>query len=159
MLTGISTTQSRTTLLTVLTLLASASAYSVPAAAQGQDVDAITGEYSILEGYSGGEQSNPEELGAIGVTIAKNVITTLDKDGNELYVAEYELDTSSEPWQITMTARVTPVNGQGTESKGLIHEGDGVVTLIYALPGGDAPDDFVLEAQQNKFVLQREGDI
>lgn len=90
--------------------------------------------------------------------IAKNAITTYDKDMKEVYVATYELDTSQEPWRIKMKATLTPVNGKGTIAEGLIEKDGETVRLIYALPGGKSPTEFQTSEGQQMFVLKRKSD-
>jgi uncharacterized protein (TIGR03067 family) len=120
--------------------------------------DRLVGEYVIVGGEKDGEKVSPDRLKEVKVRIARNAITTFDRQNKEVYVATYDLNTDREPWRITMTATLTPApQGKGARSEGLIQMEGETVRLIYALPGGKAPSDFKAGEKQQMFVLKRAG--
>lgn len=117
--------------------------------------DELVGDYTITAGEKNGKQTPSEEIKDVTVRIAKNAITTFDKDRKQLYAATYKLDASKKPWRITMTATISPAKGDGTVSEGLIEKEGDTVRLIYALPKGKAPTEFKTGDQQQMFTLKR----
>lgn len=115
----------------------------------------LVGTYEIVGGEKGGKKIEADRLKDAAVQIAANAITTFDKDKKEVYAATYELDASRKPWRIAMIATITPVNGKGSKSDGLIEVDGNTVKLIYALPGGRAPTQFKTEEKQQMFVLKK----
>lgn len=116
---------------------------------------ALLGRYHIIAAAQAEESIDQERLDAISVIIDHDTITTLDREGLEIYAAAYSLTNSEQPWEATLTATVAPRGGAGIQTQGLMMLDDGLLNLIYALPGGDAPDDFVPDAGQQLFVLRR----
>jgi len=121
--------------------------------------DDLVGTYTIAGGERDGKAIPAEELKGITVRIAKNAITTFDKDKKEVYAATYKLDPAAKPWRITMTATVPPpeAGGKGMVAQGLVEKSGEAVKLIYALPGGPPPKEFKAGEKQQLFVLKREG--
>lgn len=122
------------------------------------DTQKLLGKYQLVRGDKGGQEIPADRLKDVTVHIAANAITTFDKDKKEVYAATYQIDPTQQPWRITMTATLTPVDGKGTKAEGLIKREGDTVKLIYALPGGKAPTDFKCEEKQQMFVLKRLGD-
>jgi uncharacterized protein (TIGR03067 family) len=120
-----------------------------------QDAGQLIGTYRLVSGSRGGEVIPAERFNEVTVQIAKNAITTFDRDNKEVYAATYVLDGKKHPWRITMTATITPKGGKGTETVGLIGIEGKSVKLIYALPGGEEPTEFKTGKQQQMFVLER----
>lgn len=116
---------------------------------------ALFGSYSLVGGEKDGQKLPDERVAGSTVRIADTVITTFDKDKKETYAATYTLDTSREPWRITMTSTIAPVKGEVAE--GLIQKEGDTVRLIYAVRGGAAPNDFTTENNQLLFVMKQAG--
>lgn len=127
------------------------------AKAEDQKKDDLVGTYQIVAGERGDQKIAEDRLKDVTVRIAANAITTFDKDKKEVYAATYQLDTSRRPWRITMTAPITPVDGKGTKTEGLIEKDGESVKLIYALPGGKVPTKFKAGEKQQMFVLRKTG--
>lgn len=110
----------------------------------------LEGGYTIVKGEENG-QSVPDDRikGAIVKFTADEVIGT-DKDKKHLFAAKYTLDTSREPWKITMKS-TTP---KESEAVGLIKKDGDTIVLIYALPGGKPPTEFKTGDKQNMFWLK-----
>ena len=125
-------------------------------AQQGQtEASKLLGSFQIVSGERSGEKIVADELKGLVVRIGDNAITTFDKDSKKIYAATYELDTSRKPWPITMTATITPMNGEGVKADGLIKMAGDTVQLIYTLPGGKTPTEFKTHEQQQMFTLKR----
>ena len=123
---------------------------------KGGDFEKLHGMYEIVSGERNGSKITADRLKEVGVRIASNAITTVDKDKKEVYVATYEVDTSKKPWRIRMKATVVPKGGEkGTPAEGLISSEGETVKLIYALPGGKAPTEFKTGDKQQMFVLKK----
>ncbi len=119
------------------------------------DKSDLYGTYQIVKGEKDGLLFPEERMSNASVRIAENALTAYDKDNNEIYAATYELDTSREPWRLTMTATITPEGRNGEKTQGLIKIDEDNVTLIYALPGGAAPAEFSTRENQHMFVLRK----
>jgi uncharacterized protein (TIGR03067 family) len=128
---------------------------TVDAGDRKNDSAGLIGMYHIVEGSRNGQKVDNDRMNEVMVRIAANAITTYTKDKKEVYAATYELDQSRKPWRITMTATITPVNGKGTKSEGLIEKNGDTVKLIYALPGGATPSEFKTGDKQQMFVLKK----
>jgi uncharacterized protein (TIGR03067 family) len=113
------------------------------------------GSYTIVAGEKDGEKIPDARLQGSSVRIAANTITTFDNDHKETYAASYTLDTSREPWRITMTSTRAPIKGE--VAHGLIKQDGDTVRLIYAVRGGTPPADFTTEDKQLLFILKKSG--
>lgn len=144
---------------TVLGLWSFTTSTSVECRAESpsNDVAKLVGNYRIVAGERNGEKIEADRLQGISVRIAKNAITTLDRQEKEIYVATYEIDANKRPYRLLMTAQVTPMEGnggKGTKAAGLIDFDGETIKLIYALPGGESPTEFRAGEKQQMFVLQ-----
>lgn len=126
-----------------------------PQVAGSFDPAELVGTYRLVAGERNGDKVAPERLQDITVRITKDAITTLDKDEKEVYVATYQIDAGRKPFQVTLTAKVTPTKDKGEEAAGLIEIDGDTVKLIYALPGGDPPTDFRTGDKQQMFVMKK----
>jgi len=125
--------------------------------ASGAPLDLI-GSYTIVSGERSGEKEPADRIEGVTVRIAEDAIVVLDKEKKEVYAQTYKIDTSSTPWKITMTSKITPQNKTGEESvaQGLIAKEGDTVKLIYALPGGQTPTEFKTKEKQLMFVMKNE---
>ena len=114
---------------------------------------ALAGSYVMVSGEKDGAKLLQERVQGSTVRITENAITTFDKDKKETYAVTYTLDTSKEPWRITMTSTMAPVKGE--VAQGLIKKSGDTVQLIYAKRGAAAPTDFTTENNQLMFVLKK----
>jgi uncharacterized protein (TIGR03067 family) len=116
---------------------------------------ALMGSYTIVAGEKDGQKLPAERVKGSSVRIAENAITTFDNDQKETYAASYTLDTSREPWRITMTSTMAPIKGE--VAHGLIKQYGDTVQLIYAVRGGTMPTDFTTDDKQLLFTLKKSG--
>jgi uncharacterized protein (TIGR03067 family) len=122
-------------------------------AAEKTAASALVGSYTIVAGEKDGEKIPDERIKGSSVRIAENAISTFDKEQKETYAATYTLDTSREPWRITMTSTIATVKGEVAE--GLIKKDGDTVQFIYAVRGGEIPTDFTTEDKQLLFTLEK----
>jgi uncharacterized protein (TIGR03067 family) len=113
----------------------------------------LAGDYKIAAGQIGKHKIPADELKDNRVTFTDRTISVFDKDRKETYAATYKLDVKKTPWTLHMTSTVAP--SPGVKSQGLVGKDGPTLKLIYALPGGKAPDDFEPEEKQQLFVLER----
>lgn len=112
----------------------------------------LEGTYRIVKGEEYGGNPPKENVKDTTCKFSKDRITSYDAGNNEVYVQTYKLDASSKPTKLMMTS-VKPK--ADLEVKGLIKmEGD-MLTLIYALPGGEAPTEFKTGAKQLMFTMKK----
>jgi uncharacterized protein (TIGR03067 family) len=118
----------------------------------------LLGGYTIVSGEKNGEKESPERIEGTTVRIADDAIIVLDKEKKEVYAQTYKVDTRSSPWKITLKSKITPRNqgGEEIEAKGLIKQQGDLVTIIYALPGGEVPTEFKTKEKQLMFVLKND---
>ncbi len=137
----------------------------VPALAADEPRSKISGEpagllgrYTIIAGEKFGEKEPAERIEGTTVRIADDAIVVLDKEKKEVYAQTYKIDTTSKPWKITLKSKITPRNqsAEEVEAKGLIKQEGDLVTIIYALPGGETPTRFKTGEKQLMFVLKND---
>ena len=152
-------------LATILTLGASAFADDKKKPNPSGAPEDLIGGYTVVAGEKYGEKEPAERIEGVTVIIAKDGIIVRDKEKKEVYAQTYKLDTSSTPWKITMTTKITPYDQEkGGEKKdesehvsqGLIEKDGDTVKIIYALPGTPAPKEFKTTSKQLMFVLKNE---
>lgn len=122
---------------------------------------ALDGGYMIVSGERDGKAIPQEEIKGAVVRFARGQVVGTDKDRKEFFAATYTLDTSKKPWKIDMKS-IAPakpdVSGgapkDGMTATGLVKKEGDTLTLIYALPGGEAPKEFKTKAKQQMFVLK-----
>jgi uncharacterized protein (TIGR03067 family) len=112
----------------------------------------LVGTYTIVKGEKYGGKPPGEDVTDTVVKITADRITSYDKGDKEVYVQTYKLDPSGKPCKITMKSIKPKMD---VEVTGLIEADGDTVKLIYALPGGKAPDDFKTEDKQLMFVLKK----
>jgi uncharacterized protein (TIGR03067 family) len=110
----------------------------------------LEGGYAIVSGEKDGKTIPPEHLKGSAVLFTADRIVGTDKDKKELFTASYTLDTTRTPWVIKMKS-TTPME---SEAVGLIKKDGDTVTIVYALPGADAPTEFRTRDKQHLFVLK-----
>lgn len=122
---------------------------------------ALDGGYTIVSGERDGKAIPEAEIKGAIVRFARGKVVGTDKDRKEFFAATYTLDVTKKPWKIDMTSvapAVNDVNGNapkdGVKATGLVKKDGQTLTLIYALPGGEAPTEFKTKAKQQMFVLK-----
>ena len=138
--------------ITLLALAAFASA-AAPALAADGPAD-LVGMYKIESGEKFGNPEPKDKIQGDTVRFSEDRVVVVDKNSKEVFGASYKLDTSSKPWKITMTSKLSP--SEGTVAKGLLWKEGDTLKLIYALPGGDEPTDFKTKDKQLMFVMKYE---
>ncbi len=122
----------------------------------------LLGAYTIVSGEKYGDKEPADRLAGTTVRFADDAIIVLDKEKKEVYAQTYKVDTTSTPWKITMTSKITPYTPKGKDAggdmvaKGLIEKKGDTVRLIYALPGGEMPTEFKTKEKQLMFVMVNE---
>ena len=110
----------------------------------------LEGEYSIVSGEKDGKIIPPDRLQGSVVFFTADRIIGMDKEKKEFFAASYVLDLSHMPWSIKMKSS----SPKEEEAMGLIKKDGDTVTLIYSLPGADAPIEFRTKDRQHLFVLK-----
>jgi uncharacterized protein (TIGR03067 family) len=110
----------------------------------------IEGGYTIASGEEEGKAIPAERLKGAVVRITDGKIVGTDKDRKEFFAATYKLDTTKKPWKIDMKS----IEPKEAATTGLVKKEGDTLTIIYALPGGDAPTEFKTKAKQQMFVLK-----
>jgi uncharacterized protein (TIGR03067 family) len=110
----------------------------------------LDGTYTIVSGEEDGKAIPDERIKGAVVRFTGDAILGTDKDKKEFFSATYKLDSSKTPWVIDMTSK-RPKEATAT---GLVKKDGDTLTIIYALPGGDAPKEFKTKEKQQMFVLK-----
>jgi uncharacterized protein (TIGR03067 family) len=139
---------------TILALFAVRAGVAEPNAAASEP-GMLVGLYKIVSGERDGQPIEAARLTDVTMRIATNAITTYDKEKKQVYAATYKLDRSRTPMPITLRATLTPDKSEGVEAPGLLAIDGQTVKLVYALPGGEAPEQMKAGPKQQLFVLQR----
>jgi uncharacterized protein (TIGR03067 family) len=121
----------------------------------------LDGGYTIVSGERDGKPIPEDEIKGALVRFTLGEVVGTDKDRKEFFAATYTVDTKKKPWTINMKS-IAPtkpdVTGgapkDGATATGLVKKEGDTLTLIYALPGGDAPTEFKTKAKQQMFVLK-----
>lgn len=133
--------------------------------APGQDQPILPGPfdggYTVVSGERSGKPIPAAELQGAVVRFTRGEVLGTDRDRHDFLAATYKLDTAKKPWSITMKS-IAPEksNVSGAAPKeprtmpGLIKKEGNMVTLIYALPGGDPPTEFKTKVNQQMLVLK-----
>ncbi len=112
----------------------------------------LAGVYRFEGGQKNGGEAPQENLKQAKVSISATEIVATDKDDNRTYVATYTLDTAKKPWRIRMESILPAI---GAKADGLVEvQDDGIVRIIYALPGGETPTEFQTKEKQHMWVLK-----
>ncbi len=123
----------------------------------------LEGGYSIVSGERDGKPIPEDEIKGFVVRFTRHDIVGTDKDCKDLYMTDYTVDTSKTPWRIEMTSirhempfplGVVAVKGNPTKTTGLVKKEANAITLVYALPGGEAPTEFKTKAKQQMLVMK-----
>jgi uncharacterized protein (TIGR03067 family) len=115
----------------------------------------LKGTYTITGGENGGQAEPPERVEGTVVTFTEETIVVTAPDKKEIYSATYTLAPSDKPGMthIRMTSRV-PADKKERAGGLIAKDKDGLVKLIYALPGGDEPTEFRTRTNQLMFVMK-----
>ena len=111
----------------------------------------LEGDYTIVSGEKFGQKEPEERIKGTMVHISADKISVTDKDKKETFVASYTVDTTIKPHLVTMIALAPK---KGVVAKGLIEKEGDTVRLIYALPDGDLPKEFMTKDKQLLFVMK-----
>lgn len=115
----------------------------------------LTGTYHIVGGEREGTQEPPERIKGTRVRFSETTVVVTSADQKEIYAATYTLAPADKAGasKIRMTSRVP--GDRKEQALGLIaRDKDGLVRLIYSLPGGGEPTEFRTKTQQLMFVLK-----
>jgi uncharacterized protein (TIGR03067 family) len=131
-----------------------------PVADEKKAIEALKGGYIIVSGERDGKAIREAEIKGAVVRFDDGKVTGTDKERQQFFTATYTLDVTRRPWKIDMkTDMVTKVSPTGETVKepmtatGLIKKEGDTLTIIYALPGGEAPTEFKTKTKQQMFVL------
>ena len=123
---------------------------NVRPAGEKKEAVKLDGTYTIVSGEEDGKAIPAERLKGAVVRITDGKIVGTDKDRKELFAATYKVDTTKKPWKIDMKS----MEPKEASTTGLVKKEGDTLTIIYALPGGDAPTEFKTKAKQQMFVLK-----
>ncbi|MBA4067387.1 MAG: hypothetical protein C0501_27495 [Isosphaera sp.] len=114
----------------------------------------LEGGYTIVSGERDGKAIPEAEIKGSVVRFSGNKITGTDKDRKEFFAATYTVtgDKGGDkgPWTIKMKS----TSPKDAEAVGMVKKDGDTVTIVYALPGGEAPKEFKTKEKQNLFVLK-----
>jgi uncharacterized protein (TIGR03067 family) len=116
----------------------------------------LMGRWEIISGMDEDKKIPEDKLKGSFMKVEKEHIYVMDRENNKLWSMTYTLDTSKQPFQITMVAETGDMKGKTAEGIYAI-EGD-KLRLCYSLPGQKRPITFDpkdSEGHQNSFVLKR----
>jgi len=110
----------------------------------------LEGGYTIVSGERDGKPIPEERIKGSIVRFVGDKILAHDKDKKEFFAATYTLVGEKSPWVIKMKSS----SPKEAEAVGMIKKEGDTITIVYALPGGDAPTDFKTKDKQHLFVLK-----
>ena len=157
----------------LLFALATVVAVAAPARAQGEASEAapvlkpsdLAGGYEIVAGEKFGAPEPADRVKGSTVRFSEDRVVVMDKDSKEVYGATYALEpaeaaagaaaTGAVGSKIKMTSKLGDAGSENQVAMGLIDKDGDKVRLIYALPGGEAPQEFKTKAGQLMFVLKK----
>ena len=121
--------------------------------------DPVEGGYTVISGERDGQIIPPAELKDAVVRLTRGELIGIYKDLRHFLADTYTVDDTKNPWRIEMKSLIPPGarhrnRWPNNTTHGLIKKEGGIVTLIYALPGGPVPTDFKTKQGQQMFVLQ-----
>ena len=141
------------------TLCALAGGLMAVAAGRGDDkpdadIKAVQGEWTIEKVQEGGKwKVDDGAKPGTPVTISDKKIVV--RDENNSWEVLYKLDPAAKPKAIEITRTVGEFSGKA--SKGLYKLDGDTLTVVYGLPGADAPTEFTTKegSRQIMVVLKR----
>ena len=110
----------------------------------------LDGIYTIVSGEKDGQPIPEGKLKGSIVQFAGNKIVGTDKDKKEFFAATFSLDMAKTPWVIRMKS----TSPKEAEATGLVKKDGDTLTIVYSLPGADAPTEFRTKDKQHLFVLK-----
>ena len=116
----------------------------------------LEGTYTITRGEVEGKKLKGQELKTKKVVFKDQTIKTLDMSDGELFVAEFQLQPHEKGAYIVMKSIKPPM--PGVAAVGLIKMKEDKVTLIYAFPNAEAPEEYVTTKGQHMFVMKKQAD-
>ncbi|WP_439627100.1 TIGR03067 domain-containing protein [Gemmata sp.] len=125
----------------------------VATAARAEDKKAaksLEGTFMLVSGEKDGKAIPEERIKGGMVRFTADKITGTDKDKKEFFAANYTLDTTKTPWAIAMKSTAP----KSADAVGLVKKDGDTLTIVYALPGGEAPKEFKAGPNQHLFVLK-----
>jgi uncharacterized protein (TIGR03067 family) len=111
----------------------------------------IQGEYAITSGTHDGIPFESELIRDVVVRVSGDRIVATNRDRSELLNATYKLDNKKFPWAVEMKMTVPK---EGTSSGLAVRAGD-ELTLVYSLPGEEAPQDVIRDPQRG--IITKKG--
>jgi uncharacterized protein (TIGR03067 family) len=132
------------------TLFLAVVAGSLAQAEEKAAAKSLEGGYTIVSGEKDGKPIPDERIKGSLVRFTADKIAGTDKDKKEFFLASYTLDSSKKPWVIQMKSTSPKV----AEATGLVKKEGDTLTIIYALPGAEAPKEFKTGPNQHLFVLK-----
>jgi len=111
----------------------------------------IQGEYAITSGTRDGISLDADLFRDVIVRVTGDRIVATKRDRSELLNTAYKLDTTKFPWSVDLTM-TAPKEGKTT---GLATRAGDELTLVYSLPGEEAPKDVIkIEKGQTMLVMR-----
>jgi uncharacterized protein (TIGR03067 family) len=109
----------------------------------------IGGGYTVASGERDGKPFPKEALQDAIMRVTESRIVGTDRDRRELIVATYTLNTTKTPWTLELRHY-----GAKELTAGLVKKDGYKLTIIFALPGGEAPTEFKTKDKQVMFHLR-----
>lgn len=116
----------------------------------------LVGRYDIVSGEKYGQTIPKQEIQNTTALFTEDRVVVYDPDQKEVYGATYTMqpaDVSDKGCSIRMVSKLSV--DENSSADGLITQEDGYLKLIYALPGGQAPEEFKTDARQLMFVMKK----
>jgi uncharacterized protein (TIGR03067 family) len=116
----------------------------------------LMGRWEIISGMDEDKKIPQDKLKGSIMQVEKDHIYVMDRENNKLWSMTYTLDTSKQPFQITMVS--DKADSKGKTAEGIYSIESDQLRLCYSLPGQKRPVTFDpkdSEGHQNSFVLKR----
>jgi uncharacterized protein (TIGR03067 family) len=120
------------------------------------DAQKLIGKWTVQSQSKNGREETAQNIKGKQVVITRDMITCTDANQQHELAASYQLDTSSKPWTITLTA--TEGDHKGKTMKGIarLENGD-TLEVCFAEPDQPAPTDFKAGQNHTCFTLKKSG--
>jgi len=123
------------------------------AKADDKNAAKLIGTWNVTAEEKDGKKQAAASVKDRQVKITRDMITCYDKDKKVEMAGKYELDTSTKPWQITVTC--TEGDNKDKKVKGIVKLNDDSLQVCYTKPGEDAPKEFKTKDGQCCVTLER----
>jgi uncharacterized protein (TIGR03067 family) len=137
-----------------LVVVAGLSVQTLLFAADNGEKPKVEGQHAIVAVERDGKALEESSYKGATFRFTDDKLVAANKDGSEFLTADCNMDASRTPCAIVL--KPTSGSYKGKELQGLIERKDNTIRIIFALPGGERPNEFQTKENQVMYTLRAE---